>query len=253
LRRAEAQRAERPSGPYPDAMEVQGGAQGPASPEEWQRTSQVLIAEYSVLMTAMTAAWSASLTRTSLFLGVLSAAGVAFGFAAPGSLDQTSFLGIALAVLLLVLFLGVATFVRLVQVQRESMVYLVGMNRIRYFFQQAVPWSRPYFVLPTHDDMRAMYRSIGSGMPVRPPRIQLLHLTVQTQGIVGVVTSVVAAGCAAIAASPLGVVAPWVAAVVAFGITSIALFGYWRRSLLEFDQALQPLNPTPPEGVDIAY
>ena len=89
----------------------------------------------------------------------------------------------------------------------EPARYLVGMNRIRFFFQQAVPWSRPYFVLPKNHDMRAMCRSIGSGMPVRHPPIQLLHLTVQTQSIVGVVTSGVAAGCAAIAADPVSVVA----------------------------------------------
>jgi hypothetical protein len=58
-------------------------------------------------------------------------------------METSTFLGVALAVLVLVLFLGVATFVRLVQVQRESMVYLVGMNRIRFFFQQSVPATRP--------------------------------------------------------------------------------------------------------------
>lgn len=79
-----------------------------------------------VLMSALNAAWNASLTRTSLFLGVLSAAGVAFGFAAQGGMEASTFLGVALAVLLLVLFLGIATFVRVVQVQRESMVYLSG-------------------------------------------------------------------------------------------------------------------------------
>jgi hypothetical protein len=226
-------------------MQSNGDVQASVEPEEWQRAIQVLIAEYSVLMSAMNAAWSASLTRTSLFLGVLSAAGLAFGFAAPGSLEPGSFLGLALAVLLLVLFLGVATFVRLVQVQRESMVYLTGMNRIRFFFQQAAPRSRPYFVLPTHDDMPAMYRSIGSGMPVRAPRFQLLHLTVQTQGIVGVVTAVVAAGCVGIAVYPLGVTAAWLGAGVAFAVTILALFAYWRRALAEFQDALQPLNPTP--------
>jgi hypothetical protein len=92
----------------------------------WESASQVLTAEYTVLMTALGTAWSASLTRTSLFLGVLSAAGVALGFASQGGMETSTFLGVALAVLVLVLFLGVATFVRLVQVQRESMVYLVA-------------------------------------------------------------------------------------------------------------------------------
>jgi hypothetical protein len=39
----------------------------------------VLTAEYGMLMAALGAAWSASIARTSLFLVVLSAAGVALG------------------------------------------------------------------------------------------------------------------------------------------------------------------------------
>ena len=117
---------------------------------------------------------------------------------------------------------GSATFIRLVQVQRESMVYITGMNRIRHFFVEAAPASRPYFVLPVYDDAPALYRSIGTGMSLKRPRFELLHLTVQTQGIVGIVTAVVAAGCAGLAASPAGGAASWIAASLAFLITLVA-------------------------------
>jgi hypothetical protein len=39
--------------------------------EEMRLAHEVLATEYNVLMAALSAAWSASLTRTSLFLGVL--------------------------------------------------------------------------------------------------------------------------------------------------------------------------------------
>lgn len=105
----------------------------------------VLTTEYSVLMSALTTAWSASLTRTSLLLGVLSAACVAFGFASQGGVDQPTFHRLALLVLLLVWFLGIATFSRLVQFQRESMVYITGLNRIRHrrVARRAGCWSAP--------------------------------------------------------------------------------------------------------------
>ena len=45
--------------------------------DELSEARAVLTTEYGMLMSALTAAWSASLTRTSLFLGVVSAAGVA--------------------------------------------------------------------------------------------------------------------------------------------------------------------------------
>jgi hypothetical protein len=51
------------------------------SSEDARLAREVLVAEYNVLISALNSVWSASLTRTSHFLGVLSAAGVAFGFA----------------------------------------------------------------------------------------------------------------------------------------------------------------------------
>jgi hypothetical protein len=128
----------------------------------------VLTAEYGMLMAALGAAWSASIARTSLFLVVLSAAGVALGFA--GQSGPETFRAFAIAVLPLVLFRGAATFVRLVQVQRESVVYITGQNRIRHYFAESTPASRPYFVLPIHDDQAAIFRSVGTGMVRRPPR-----------------------------------------------------------------------------------
>jgi hypothetical protein len=103
------------------------------------------------------------------------------------------------------------------------MVYIAGMNRIRYFFQEVAPASRPYFVLPIYDDGPALYRSIGTGMRRKRPKFELLHLTVQTQGIVGIVTAVVAAGCGALAASPAGNVMAWLGAILAFLVTLVAL------------------------------
>jgi hypothetical protein len=73
-------------------------------PEEMRLALQVLATEYNMLMAALGAAWSASLTRTSLFLGVLSAAGVAFGFASQGGMKASTFLALALLVLVLVCF-----------------------------------------------------------------------------------------------------------------------------------------------------
>src|SRR3712207_4891464 len=125
-------------------------------PADHDDAIKVLDAEYRVLMSALTAAWSASLTRTSIFLGVLSAAGVAAGFAAQSGVDTGTSVALALVVLPLLFFLGSATFDRLVQIQREAVIYLAGMGRIRHFFQQVAPETRPYFVLPPHDDVLAL-------------------------------------------------------------------------------------------------
>ena len=223
------------------------------TPDERQAVNEVLGTEYSALMSALNAAWSASLTRTSIFIYSLSAAGVALGFVAQGGLDSAPFTTLALVVLPLMLFLGVATFVRLVQVQRESLVYNMGMNRIRHYFQETAPASRPYFVLPAHDDPLAMYRSVGTGMSRRPPRYRLLYLVVQTQGIVGVLTAAVASAVGALAVVTAGPAAVWAMATGAFVITLVALFIYWLRSLAEIQRAIKPLYPTPPDEVDAPF
>lgn len=229
-----------------------GSAQKPSqsASEDLREVREVLTTEYNVLMSALSAAWSASLTRTSLFLGVVSAAGVAFGFASQGGLDSSTFLALTFLVLLLTLFLGVATFIRLVEVQREATVYITGMNRIRHFFVESVPGAGPYFVLPVYDDESALYRSIGTGMRWKRPRFRLLHLTVQTQGIVGIVTAVVAGSCGGLAGSPAGGAVAWPLAAIAFVITLVCLFLYWHRSLTDMRAALRPIYPTPPDRLN---
>ena len=215
------------------------------SPEERQVAALAFTAEHSVLMMALGGVWSASLVRTSVFLGVLSAAGVALGFVAQAGVERIDFIALTVVVLLVVLFLGVTAFVRLVQLQREAVVYIAGQNRIRRFFVESAPSIRPYFILPTHDDSAAMYRSVGTGMNRRPPKYPLLNMIAQTQGIVGMITGAVAASIAGLALLWATPVVAWLAAIGALIFTVAALFAYWQRELAEIQAAIRPLSTTP--------
>ena len=220
-------------------------ASSPATADE--RVAEVLAAEYGLLTAALGAAWSASLTRTSLFLFSLSASGVALGFAAQGGVAQGPFRTFALVVLPILLFIGIATFIRVVQVQRESIVYITGLNRIRHFMAEGAPAARRFLVLPIYDDQVALYRSIGTGMTVKPPRYQVLYLVVQTQGMVGVVTAAVAAAIVGLLVAPAGDVTAWLAAALTFVAVAVALFAYWQRSLRALQASIRSEFPTPPE------
>jgi hypothetical protein len=226
---------------------------GPMSPDERQVAGLAMTAEHTVLMVALGAVWSASLVRTSLFLGVLSAAGLALGFAAQAGVDRTNFIILVVVALLVVLFLGVATFVRLVQVQREAVVYIVGQNRVRRFFVEYAPALRPYFVLPTHDDPAALYRSVGTGMHRRPPRYPLLGMIAQTQGIVVGITGAVAAAIVGLAFSWTSPLVSWLAAAGALLLTVAILFRYWQRSFAEIQAAIRPLSSTPADELDAPF
>lgn len=183
----------------------------------------------------------------SLFLFSLSASGVALGFAAQGGIAQGPFRTFALVVLPVVLFIGVATFVRVVQVQRESIVYITGLNRIRQFMAESAPAARRFFVLPIYDDNVALYRSIGTGMRVQPPRSQVVYLVVQTQGMVGIVTAAVAAAFVGLLVAPTGDVTAWLAAASTFVVVAVGLFAAWQRSLRALQASIRAEFPTPPD------
>jgi hypothetical protein len=130
------------------------------------------VAEYNVLISALNSVWSASLTQNQPLPRRAIGRRRRVRFSSQGGVDPSTFLALALLVFVLVLFLGIAKFARLVEIQRELMVYIAGMNTIRYFFQEVAPASRPYFVLPIYDDGPALYRSIGTGLSRKRPKVR---------------------------------------------------------------------------------
>lgn len=220
---------------------------GSLTEEERPQVAQALTIELGLLTAALGSVWSASLMRTSIFLGVLSAAGVALGFAVQGSSD--TFLAFAMVVVPIVFLLGLATFVRTVELQREAIVYITGMNRIRRFFQDSAPASKPYYVLPAYDDEPGVYRSQGTGIHLRPPRFRLAFAVVQMQGIVAVVCGLLAAAIGWVATSGAGSTTAWIVAAVAFMATIAILFRYWLRAIAGIYSSIRPISPTPPDEI----
>jgi hypothetical protein len=213
--------------------------------------SEALSQEYGLLSSMLASVWSASLFRVSLLLGVVSAIGVALGFAAQaGGGFGSTFTVFALVALPLALFLGLATFARTIELQREAYVYITGMNRIRHAIADAVPATRPYFVLSIYDDAAGIYRSQGTGIRLRPPRSRLAFALSQTQGIVAVICAALAGVIGWIATEMLDSALVWVVATVAFVVVLAGLMVYWNRSVAQLQAAIRPMFPTPPDAVD---
>lgn len=207
--------------------------------------------EYAVLASMLATVWSASLSRVSLFLGVVSAVGVALGFAAQaGSGFGSTFTVFALVALPLALLLGLGTFVRSIELQREAFVYITGMNRIRHAIADTVPASRPYFVLSIYDDALGVFRSQGTGIRLRPPRRQLVFALVQTQGIVAAICAALAGIIGGLATALFSTTIAWFVSPLAFVVTLVALLRYWSRSFSEIQSAVRPRFPTPQEAID---
>jgi hypothetical protein len=222
----------------------------PAPPDP-AALSDALRTEYSMLTSMLSTVWGASLTRVSLFLGVVSAMGLALGFAAQAEAAfGDTFTVFALVALPLALLLGIGTFVRTLELQREAIVYITGMNRIRHVMADAVPASRPYFVLSIHDDERGVFRSQGTGIRLHPPRYRLAFALVQTQGIVAIICATIAGAIGGLATAWISAPLAWGVAGLAFVVTVIALLRYWSRSMASLYASIRPMYPTPPEAID---
>jgi hypothetical protein len=213
--------------------------------------SEALREEYRLLGTMLSTIWSASLSRVSLFLGVVSAIGVALGFVAQdGGAFGSTFTLFALVALPIALLLGLGTFVRSIELQREGYVYIAGLNRIRHAIVDSMPESRPYFVLSIHDDPTGVFRSQGTGIRLKPPRVQLVFALVQTQGIVAVICAALAGIIGGLATATFAPAVAWIVGAVAFVVVLVLMLAYWNRKFSEIQKTVKPLFPTPPQERD---
>src|SRR5260370_28102456 len=95
--------------------------------------------------------WNEAMSRTTVFLSVLSAAIITLALlsnAAGGSHTAT----LALVLLRVVLFLGIATHIRVVQINTEETEVMIAMNRLRHAYLAIAPGLEPYFTTAHHDD-----------------------------------------------------------------------------------------------------
>ena len=159
---------------------------------------------------------------------------------------QISSMGLAFQVFTLILlptllFLGVATFGRVLESSIEDYFYLRGINRIHHFYAEVVPEVRTYFVVSPYDDWRGRMRSMG----VVPTRWQIL---LTGTAVVGVINSI-------IAGTLMGALASWLvlwtiplcglAGAIVFCASEI-LHARWALSgWARFGKTARPLFPTP--------
>ena len=175
-------------------------AEADAARSEWDDplSIQILATEHWSLLATRSMSWNESFSRTGIFLSVLSASVVALGLVGGATGFDRAFAVFALALLPLTLFIGVATFVRLDEVNMEDVRWVAGMNRIRHGYLEARPRLEPYFTSGTTDDMIGIGRTFA--MTQTPTKANtLVHQFVTTPGMVAVVNGVLAAATVGIA------------------------------------------------------
>jgi hypothetical protein len=101
---------------------------------------------------------------------------------------------LALVLLPVVLLLGIATYVRQVQVNNEEFKLVLAMNRLRHAYLKIEPGLEPYFTTGHHDDERGLVASYMLHDPSR--RWLLVHFVINTPTIVATVDAALAAAIA---------------------------------------------------------
>jgi hypothetical protein len=111
----------------------------------------MLATEHWSLLAARSLIWNEATSRATVFLTVLSASIIALALLA----DATGFgphtTTLALVLLAVVLLLGIATYVRLVQINTEEFQLVLAMNRLRNAYLRIEPGLEPYFTTGHHD------------------------------------------------------------------------------------------------------
>ncbi len=212
-------------------------------PSDTDRAVQVMCTELLSLTQLLNGSYSVTNYRTTLLLGVVSASGVALALVAQATRFGDTFAIFALVLLPVVLFIGIATFLRLAHSLHEAILYTQGMNRIRHLFQEHAPSAAPYYVLSSHDDVTGLFESFAHR---RSPWLPIFALTT-ANGVVAVVNSVVAAVIGAVLVIKLGWPGgpfPLVAAASIFLVVLISSMGLWLRSLMRFRNNLTVRFPT---------
>src|SRR4051812_7190042 len=176
-------------------------ASGDGDPLLDPRAPQLLATEHWSLLASRSMSWNEAFSRTGTFLSTLSAATVALALAGPAMQFNADFRTFALVVLGVTLFLGIATFVRLAQVNNEDIYWVYGMNLIRAAYARILPGIEREFVTGYTLDGEGLARSVAA---TDLSSGGWLHVFVTTPAIVGVISSAIAGAIAGLVAVGAG-------------------------------------------------
>ena len=223
-----------------------GQATPGTGPTPVQIRLQILSTEHWSLLSSRGLAWNENFTRVSMFLSTLSFAVVALGLIAGVDKFSDAFFVFALVILPVVLFIGLATFLRMYSANYHDALAVVGMNRIRGAYLEIAPDLEPYFVMGVHDDEAGASRTMGIPPGVHP----ILHLVSAAPFIVNVLNGVVGGAIVAIVAVRILALGLWptlVAGVVGFVVVLVLQFAYFRTRVRILRGWIRPMFPTPPD------
>lgn len=149
--------------------------------------------EHFNLQTARAVTVSEANGRASIYLAALSGNLIALAFVGQMSRLGAAFYAFALILLPVLAFVGVVTFLRLVQSSIEDIAYANRIALLRSFYLRVSPELEPYLV------------AVTEARPAQAPSPGAWQLTLTAAGMVAVINSVVVAACAGLVLEAAGI------------------------------------------------
>ncbi len=150
----------------PEADPSTSSAHTPAAPDSV--CVQILATEHWGQLATRSMLWNEIFARAGMFLTTLSAAVVALALVAQTSDFGDEFRLFALMVLPVVLFVGIATHIRLATAVELDAWTVIGMNRLRHAYLEVAPDLEPYIINSHYDDIAGLLQSSGQYTGFRP-------------------------------------------------------------------------------------
>jgi hypothetical protein len=176
-----------------DAGDGSGAALADALGPRLGPTATFATTEHFNLQTARALTVSEANGRASIYLAALSGNLIALAFVGQMSRLGAAFYAFALILLPVLAFVGVVTFLRLVQCSTEDLAYARRIALLRGFYLRLSPELEPYLVVVT------------TARPAKAPSPGAWQLTLRAAGMVGVINSVVIAACAGLVLEAAGI------------------------------------------------
>jgi len=164
--------------------------------EKLQHMTQFLTTEHFTLQGLRSGTISESNGRLGHYLSAVGSGIVALAFVADVSELGPVFLAFSVVIFPVLIFLGVMTLIRLLQVGITDARCVQAINRIRHFYLEVAPEAERYFSFSHYDDPDAVQRTM---MPFHPP--DFLQGFASTPGPVIVINSVLSGVFASILAA----------------------------------------------------
>ena len=208
---------------------------------------QILATEHWSLLATRSLTYTESFGRVSMFLAILSGGVIALALVAQADHFGPTFISIAIFVLAVVLFTGVATIGRLMQLNGDDYRWVIAMNRIRHAYLEMHPELEPHFMSSPYDDLPGALRTLGIDVTAARGLGSAMHVFQTLPGMLSIIVAAVAGAISALAA--IAFTAPPVVVTVAGAVMfvlAVVLLGTWgRRSVRQLDPSLMPRFPSP--------